>query len=238
MANSAVLPLSARATKTHNTFNIEGKVTSVAKLISRERRASFGALLLVTYGSLDVGVSSDEQTNAVHIRVRPTQYAALKKDLVPGCRLRIHGHLALRHVVDDDMQQVAELHADEIEILGKTDCPAPVVPQREATLEDLLHTLRCVSQTAALLAGPQDANERFRNLESVASVCVFGKGHLFSAEQQKVYGEILTLMRHDGHPEGLPRVMTPAEQTKCAALWLSLLAKTAVRVGAAEKRAA
>lgn len=108
----------------------------------------------------------------------------------------------------------------------------PSETRQEATPEDLAHTLRCLSQTVAMLSGPQDTEVRFKSLESLANVCVFGKGHLFSVEQQVVYAGILELMRHNGRHDGQARPMTAQEQEKCAALWVKLLTLAAERMGA------
>jgi hypothetical protein len=220
------------ANKTLNTFTVVGTVRRLTVIASREEPALRRATLLVVFGEPNKPDNGERSENAVLIQVPVAEYERVAADLVQGCRVNIIGRLQERFLDDAQTTATLELEAERIAFLPETmSSEAPVLSKAEATPEDLAHTLRCLSQTVATLSRPQDTDTRFRSLESLAKVCVFGKGHLFSEEQQRVYAGILALMRHDGRHDGQPRPMTLEEQEECAALWVTLLTLAAERKG-------
>jgi hypothetical protein len=234
MPKTTPRPSAVQSQTALSTFKVEGRVQFVRVNKSRSGARRLGAAVLLVYGPPPCAEFAKESANAVVIGVPPEQYDPIAKALVVGCRVSIVGRMEPRFIGEEDSAPSIELLSTKIAFLPEAANPiVPQEPLREATPEDLAHTLRCLAQTVSMVGGPEAVEARFKNLDALASVCVFGKGHLFSAVQQSIYAEILGLMRHNGKADGQIRPMTPAEQAKCADLWISLLSLAAERVGAA-----
>jgi len=163
-------------------------------------------------------------------------YSRVKDWLTHGAHVSLRGHMAAEQKEGGAVYDYTHLVADDLEpfapgTLGAPAAGSHATAMEPASMADLRHTLQCLQRVVEAFAGPADSTTRLDVVEAVASVCVIAKGHRFLEEQRQVYGEILTLMRHNGKEDGNPRRMDAAEMTKCGEHWVALLVRAAERVG-------